>query len=63
MILDFGNIFYIFLNFINSWCIGIHWTVHWGILDIDFYPFVFLCCVVITELVFDLFFPRPKGDD
>lgn len=63
MSMDFANIFTIFLNFISNWCIGIHWTICWGSLSYEFYPFVYLCCVVITDLVFDIYFPRPKGDD
>lgn len=61
--MHFDNIFSIFLNFINQYCISLHFTVHWGSSQYEFYPFVYLCCIVITELVFDIFFPRPKGDD
>lgn len=61
--MDFLSVFNVFLNFMNRYCIGLHFTLSYGNVSLEFYPFVYVCVIVITELVFDLFFPRPKGDD
>ena len=61
--MDISSILNIFFSFMNQYVIGLHFAVSYGSVRLDFYPFVYIVVVIITELVFDLFFPRPKGDD
>lgn len=61
--MDISSILNIFFDFANQYVIGLHFAVNYGSIHLEFYPFVYIAVVIITELVFDLFFPRPKGDE